>query len=172
MTKRWAVAWVEAGDEVKVAEAMRHAGSDVYCPVLKWMSRPPRRRKPVERETAIMPTYIFVERSSISETEENIRRRRNAGFVYWLMFADELVILPDEALDGFREIVSMRAGAQARKSTAMPFDTGQWVRGVVDTLVSGMRGRIELALPGYATVVGGSFENPMTVPVELLELDE
>lgn len=169
--KNWAVAWVEAGSELQTAKAMRREGWEVYCPALEWESRVRGRRKPVVRETAIMPTYLFVDYATIGNPEFAIENLRAAGFRYWLMFANEWVLLPDEALDGFREIVSMKVARADRRNTAMPFDIGQWVRGIPDTLVSGMKGQVELALPGYVTVVDGDFGKAMTVPVEMLEME-
>lgn len=171
MTREWAVAWVEAGSELQTAEAMRRASWEVFCPALKYTQKYRAGRNPRVIETAIMPTYLFVDFATIHDSEAAIRDMRAAGFRYWLMFAGEWVLLPDEALDGFREIVSMKVAEARKRNTAMPFEIGARVKGVVGTLISAMKGRVELAIPGYVTVAGGDFDKPMTVPVDLLELD-
>jgi hypothetical protein len=163
----WAIARVSKSDEIYAADCLTEMGCEVYCPIIRWKPKPSRRNKnPEEQKTAILPNYIFVAYESIRDLEAIIRERARLRFHYFLSEGDRMATLPDEALDGLRELEAIR---HAPERTGMPFGEGQQVKGKVGTLVSGMVGRVTFAIPGYATVDGGSFTKPMTISIEHLE---
>lgn len=164
--KRWAIAKVHTGAEIDVAKRLEVDGCEIYCPRYTWLFRPRGRRKPIERETAILAGYVFVNRDTISDSERIINW---SDFHYFLMFNNEWALLPDAALDGMRKLEACRVLEQPQK-VAMPFKVGDRVR-VADGPFGGMKGEVQFTIPGRAILLGGDFTVPADMPVELLELD-
>ena len=166
MARRWAVANVHTGGEIQVRDRLVEIGCEVYCPAYEWTSRPRGRRKPVEHTTAILAGYLFVDHATIGDSEAIIAW---SDFHYWLMFAGEWALLPDDALDGLRALETFKVLEQPEKA-AMPFEVGQVLR-VVDGPFGGMVGEAKLTIPGRVILFGWDFTVPSGMPVELLELD-
>jgi len=101
----WYAGACDTGDELKVAERLRKEGLTVVCPSHRALSRPGKKRKPVETTqlVAAYPGYVFLNRGSVVDLERVCFRTK--GFHYILSFSQRYSQCSDSDLQRAMEYV-------------------------------------------------------------------
>ncbi len=157
--KRWAAASVRTGSEIPLAEHLREAGHEIYCPQYIPGRRPAGKRWPIfdGEPKAGLPGYLFIDHTTIMDPEGIYRDRRFHYFIRDVVGA--FVLLEDEIVDEMREREALGA-FQERSEGGPVFCEGETVR-VPRGVYEGWRGHVKEVRGAVVRLDGLDFTRPV-----------
>ncbi len=145
----WAVLTSTSGRELAARDALRALGVDAYCPVVRRLTKPRRKSKPVEVVTAAFPRYLFADPTF---TDHDRHPALTAVSLARLSLGGVPCVVSDAEVDRLRAEDDVRA---AEAVDATRFVAGDHVRvtwgplaGVEGVVTAALRDGYELEVPG------------------------
>lgn len=107
---RWCILRMASGDTLRLVKSLKNAGIEAWAPVEKRLAKMPRTGAPFDKETALMPTYVF---ASVDHVNELLRLALAPGQAHpkFTVFRHRggIPLIADDQLDALR-------GEEARKA--------------------------------------------------------
>jgi hypothetical protein len=170
----WCILRMSSADTLKLARSLARYGLEVWTPIEQRISRKPTKaRERVEREHALMPSYVF---GHVQDLPRFLRLAMNAGSDYpkFTVFRSQggIPLIGDDELDALRAVEADRRRAfdkSKRKGMRGPiFSSGAAVR-VLGGGFEGLAGVVEGQDGQFALVSFSGFHSPIKVRSILLE---
>lgn len=183
MTKREEIGWcilrTSGSSTMGLARGLREAGYDAWTPVEVQNRRRPRSKDRYDKESALMPSYVFADASrladllALSKKPAQCYRRWDKdsgefvvhGIPYFSVFRydDRFPVIADGSLEPLRRIERRTAP----KPTAPVFSRGDHVK-LVEGGFAGMSGVVETSKGDYSLVCFPNFNIPIKIASLLL----
>lgn len=158
----WAVLTSSTGHELAARNEIMSLGHNAYCPIIKNLTKPKRKSKPVETIQAAFPGYLFADKDFIdfgSTPKLKLSRVRQ------LRLGEALCIATDEEIDRLRSEDDERS---ALKDAEIKFRPGDHVRVISGPLVD-HEGMITASIGQRCELVFGGFATKIYMPCFSLE---
>ena len=168
--RRWAVANVFTGAELRVVKRLEKLGCEVWCPTCTVTRRVGPRRREESFERASFDSYLFVNFETVGDLEAVYFTE---DFIYFVRSGEgRISLLADDEMAALRDLEAK--GLLTPKIAEMlvkHFAAGDWVRAEASAF-AGMHGIVEAVEKGRARVGQGDFEKPVWLPEDILDAAE
>lgn len=99
----WVILRMASGDTLRLVKSLRTAGIEAWAPVEKRVAKMPRTGAPFDKESALLPSYVFAPVEHVDELLhlEHAQRRAHPRFTVF-RYRNGIPLVADDQLDALR----------------------------------------------------------------------
>lgn len=172
----WCILRMAGGDTLRVARSLRSAGIDAWAPVEKRVAKMPRTGAPFDKESALMPSYVFAPVEHVDELLhlEHAQRRAHPKFIVF-RHRGGIPLIADDQLDALRSEETRKGRVfekwKRKGWKGAPLTPGTEVR-LPDGPFQGYTGIVEDVQGQFTLVCASIFGKPVEIKVASCLLTE
>lgn len=166
----WCVLRTSGPNTLPLARSLGEAGYEVWTPIERQVKRLPRKKVEVERESPIMPTYVFASADDLLELVNlSLSPLNNHRAFSVFRYLNKYPLIADSSLEALRGEESRRALA-SRKRKKVVLAKGATVR-IEEGAFAGMSGVVETSKGKFTLVCFPGYSMPVQIASWILATD-
>jgi transcription antitermination factor NusG len=172
----WCILRMSSGDTLRLVKSLKPVGIGAWAPIEKRVAKMPRTGAAYDKETALLPSYVFAPVEHLDELLrlEHCHRRAHPRFTVF-RHKGGIPLIADDQLDALRAEESRKARVfdkWKRKGAKGPrFERGTPIR-MTEGPLAGMSGIVERGDGHYTLVAFALFGKPVEIKIASCLLTE